>query len=49
VLRDAVLRTDLAERGRTYARTWSSAIMARRLADLYESLRVSPGAERVVA
>jgi 1,2-diacylglycerol 3-alpha-glucosyltransferase len=49
VLQDETLRNDLAERGRTYARTWSSAIMARRLADLYESLRLSPGAERVVA
>lgn len=49
VLQDAALRSDLAERGRIYARTWSSAIMARRLADLYESLRVSPGAERAIA
>ena len=49
VLQDAALRSDLAERGQTYARTWSSAIMARRLADLYESLRVSPGAERAIA
>jgi glycosyltransferase involved in cell wall biosynthesis len=49
VLKDETLRNDLAERGRTYARTWSSAIMARRLADLYVSLRLSPGSERVVA
>jgi glycosyltransferase involved in cell wall biosynthesis len=49
VLQDAALRSDLAERGRTYARAWSSAIMARRLADLYESLRVAPGAERAIA
>jgi 1,2-diacylglycerol 3-alpha-glucosyltransferase len=49
LLQDETLRNDLAERGRTYARTWSSAIMARRLADLYESLRLSPGAERVTA
>jgi 1,2-diacylglycerol 3-alpha-glucosyltransferase len=49
VLQDAALRNDLAERGRAYARTWSSAIMAGRLADLYESLRVSPGAERAIA
>jgi glycosyltransferase involved in cell wall biosynthesis len=49
VLQDETLRNDLAERGRTYARTWSSAIMARRLADLYESLRLSPRAERVTA
>jgi len=49
VLQDTALQSDLAERGRTYARTWSSAIMARRLAELYESLRVSPGAERAIA
>lgn len=49
VLQDQGLRNDLAERGRTYARTWSSAIMARRLADLYESLRLSPGPERAIA
>jgi len=49
VLQDASLRKDLAERGRSYARTWSSAIMARRLADLYASLLLSPGTERVVA
>ena len=49
VLQDTDLRNDLAERGRTYARTWSSAIMARRLADLYESVRLAPGSERVIA
>ena len=49
VLQDETLRNDLSERGRTYAHTWSSAIMARRLADLYESLRLSPGAERAIA
>jgi glycosyltransferase involved in cell wall biosynthesis len=49
VLQDETLRNDLAERGRTYAKTWSSAVMARRLADLYESLRLSPGSERVTA
>jgi glycosyltransferase involved in cell wall biosynthesis len=49
LLQDEKLRKDLAERGRTYAKTWSSAIMARRLADLYESLRLSPGPERVTA
>ncbi len=43
VLQDRELRVDLAERGRAYARTWSSAVMARRLADLYESLRLSSG------
>jgi len=49
LLQDEGLRNELAERGRTYAKTWSSAVMARRLADLYQSLRVSPGSERVVA
>jgi 1,2-diacylglycerol 3-alpha-glucosyltransferase len=49
VLQDANLRKDLAERGRTYARTWSSVIMARQLADLYSSLLVAPGSERLVA
>ena len=29
------LRSELGERGRAYARTWSSAAMAQRLADLY--------------
>src|ERR1700733_1048847 len=43
LLQDESLRNDLSESGRTYARTWSSAIMARRLADLYESLRLAPG------
>src|SRR5258708_6469644 len=42
VLQDEALRTDLAERGRTYAKSWSSAIMARRLAGLYESRPRSP-------
>jgi 1,2-diacylglycerol 3-alpha-glucosyltransferase len=49
LLQDEKLRDDLAERGRIYARSWSSAIMARRLADLYESLRLSTGSERVIA
>jgi len=49
LLQDEDLRNELAERGRTYAKTWSSAVMARRLADLYQSLRVSSGSERVVA
>jgi 1,2-diacylglycerol 3-alpha-glucosyltransferase len=49
LLQDENLRNVLAERGRTYAKTWSSAVMARRLADLYESLRLSTGPERVTA
>jgi len=47
VLQDEALRNDLADRGRAYARTWSSAIMARKLADLYLSL--TPDAERAIA
>jgi 1,2-diacylglycerol 3-alpha-glucosyltransferase len=39
VLQDASLRQELSERGRAYARNWSSAAMARRLSDLYYALR----------
>jgi 1,2-diacylglycerol 3-alpha-glucosyltransferase len=49
VLQDPDLKKDLAERGRNYARTWSSAVMARRLADLYGSLHLSSASARVVA
>jgi glycosyltransferase involved in cell wall biosynthesis len=49
VLQDPKLSRDLSERGRAYAKTWSSAIMARRLADLYESLRMRRGAVRAAA
>jgi glycosyltransferase involved in cell wall biosynthesis len=38
VLGDAQLRAEMGARGREYARTWSSAAMARRLADLYHTL-----------
>ena len=38
VLRDVALQTSLAERGRSYARNWSSATMARRLGQLYDSV-----------
>jgi glycosyltransferase involved in cell wall biosynthesis len=38
VLGDASLREGLAARGRAYARTWSSAVMAWRLAQLYEEV-----------
>jgi glycosyltransferase involved in cell wall biosynthesis len=48
VLQDASLAKDLGDRGRIYAKTWSSSSMARRLADLYDSLRLSK-ASRVVA
>ena len=42
VLRDAGLRAALAARGRAYAHTWSSAAMARRLAELYVQVRAAP-------
>jgi 1,2-diacylglycerol 3-alpha-glucosyltransferase len=42
VLTDAGLREALAVRGRAYARTWSSAAMARRLAYLYGQLCAGP-------
>jgi 1,2-diacylglycerol 3-alpha-glucosyltransferase len=44
VLTDAGLRAGLAARGRAYARNWSSAAMARRLAELYSALRTAPRA-----
>jgi len=46
VLRDAGLRAGLAARGRSYARSWSSAAMARRLAELYALLGAAPRAAR---
>lgn len=49
VLRDESLRKELGERGRAYAKTWSSASMARRLADLYDAIRLAPKASRAVA
>jgi len=49
VLQDASLRQELSARGRVYARTWSSATMARRLADLYGSLKLAPGPVRATA
>ena len=44
VLQDARLRQDMAAHGRAYARTWSSAVMAGRLADLYDGLRAARAA-----
>lgn len=38
VLTDPALASTLSQRGRPYARAWSSAAMARRLADLYRSV-----------
>jgi 1,2-diacylglycerol 3-alpha-glucosyltransferase len=49
VLEDRALSAELARRGRAYARTWSSAAMARRLAELYAALRTAPAAARVPA
>jgi len=49
LLKNQKLRNDLGERGRAYAMTWSSASMARRLADLYESLALSHGSVRATA
>jgi glycosyltransferase involved in cell wall biosynthesis len=39
VLADPALRRQMSERGRGYARTWASALMARRLAAIYGELR----------
>jgi 1,2-diacylglycerol 3-alpha-glucosyltransferase len=50
VLTEAPLRADLAARGRAYARGWSSATMAARLAHLYSEVCAAPraaGAMRV--
>ena len=49
VLGDAALRAELAARGRAYARGWSSALMARRLAELYGELCAAPRAQHVPA
>ena len=49
VLEDRQLRDELSQRGRAYARTWSSAAMAVRLSELYGTLRSAPGASSVAA
>jgi glycosyltransferase involved in cell wall biosynthesis len=49
VLEDRELHRELAQRGRGYARSWSSSAMAARLAELYRSLRGAPAAVRVPA
>jgi hypothetical protein len=49
VLRDKALQQELGERGRVYAKTWSSASMARRLADLYDTVRLSTKSARATA
>ena len=38
VLRDAQLREELHTRGRTYAQTWASRVLAQRLADIYRTV-----------
>jgi glycosyltransferase involved in cell wall biosynthesis len=44
VLGDAQLRADMATRGYEHACAWSSAAMARRLAEIYAALRAPPRA-----
>jgi len=55
VLQNVSLQNELSEAGRGYARNWSSAVMARRLSDLYSALRADwpgsrapPGAREAV-
>ncbi|MGN6451605.1 MAG: glycosyltransferase [Steroidobacteraceae bacterium] len=49
VLGDARLRAEMGERGRAHARSWSSAAMAQRLADIYTEVRALPRAVGVAA
>jgi hypothetical protein len=49
VLEDHELHRELAQRGGVYARSWSSAVMAARLGELYQTLRSAPGAVRAAA
>jgi 1,2-diacylglycerol 3-alpha-glucosyltransferase len=49
VLLDPGLREGMGTRGRAYARTWSSAVMARRLAELYGELCTQARTQRVPA
>jgi 1,2-diacylglycerol 3-alpha-glucosyltransferase len=46
-LEDRELQQELAQRGRSYARGWSSSAMAGRLTELYGTLRSAPGAAGV--
>ncbi len=46
VLRDPQLRAAMAQAGRSYARSWSSAAMAQRLAQIYAQLCSAPLAAR---
>ena len=47
VLGDGALRAQLRERGRSYARCWSSATMARKLLEIYRGLAQPPHAAQV--
>jgi len=49
VLGDAQLRADMGLRARAHARTWSSAAMARRLADIYHELLAAARAVQAAA
>jgi len=49
VLGDARLRAEMGERGRAHARTWSSAAMAQRLADIYRQVCATPRGVRAAA
>jgi len=49
VLGDAPLRAEMGERGRAHARSWSSAAMAQRLADIYAEVRALPRTVGVAA
>ena len=49
VLGDAELRAEMGTHGRSHARTWSSAAMAGRLADIYRELLTAPRAVRAAA
>jgi glycosyltransferase involved in cell wall biosynthesis len=49
VLADPGLREGMAARGRAYARNWSSAAMARRLAEIYRELRAVARTTRAAA
>ena len=49
VLEDHELHQELSQRGRVYARNWSSSAMAGRLTELYGTLRGAPGTAGVAA
>jgi 1,2-diacylglycerol 3-alpha-glucosyltransferase len=42
VLSEPQLRAQMGERARIYARSWASALMARRLAAIYQELHAAP-------